>query len=346
MTGKTPKLSVVIPTLGRPILIQTLESLAASQGFEDCEVFVAGSVADLDVASKLQELLGRHPNVRHLDISFKSGDSSRKKNAGWQASTADIVAFLDDDVVVAPDWPIRIAEPFKDPAVGLVTGPSLVPDDVTGMARLAGVALASKAAGYVAERYLKAKDPMRHAKWSLIIGCNMAFRRTVLNELGGFNPAFWPGEEMIASFAAARRGYVMVFHSDAWVYHYPRQSLTRFCRQMYGYGATRIRLFRGGVEFEPTTIVPALWVLSLFVLGLGTLFSKLSFQLLLLNLALYALAAVAITLHKFAETRRPFDLLMVFIIPVMHVVYGMAEWAELLLPDYDLSEQRKTGKTV
>ena len=90
----------------------------------------------------------------------------------------------------------------------------------------------------------------------------MAYRKKVIEEIGAFDPAFWPGEEMIAAFKTEQRGYVLLFNSDAYVYHYPRQSLGRFWKQIWGYGATRIRLIRAGTEIEPTTIVPGLWVLS------------------------------------------------------------------------------------
>ncbi len=340
MSDQKPKLSVVIPTLGRPILIRTLESLAAAKGFGDIEVFVAGVVPDGPVLEKLRALMAAHPQIRHLPVSFASGDSSEKKNAGFRESRADLVAFLDDDVVVAPDWPGRIREPFADGGVGLVSGPSLVPDDVPLMARLAAVALSSKAAGYVADRYLKGSAEPRRIRWSQIIGCNMVYRRPVLESLGGFDPGFWPGEEMIAAYRAGRAGHGLMFHPEAYVYHYPRTSLGRFWKQMHGYGATRIRLLRARVHFEPTTVVPGLWVASLVALGIGALFSKLFLFLLALDLALYLAADAWITLDKFAETKRPVDLLVFFLIPVMHLSYGIAEWVEFFRPNRDLSEKK------
>lgn len=339
MNAAKPILSVVIPTLGRPILVQTLESLTRSQGFGDIEVIVAGAIPDATVLGRLNELIAQHAQIRHLSVSFATGDSSRKKNAGFEASRADIVAFLDDDVVVRAEWPVMIREPFADESVAMVSGPGLVPPDVSLMARLAGVALSSKAAGYVSERYLKGKPAPRPAAWSRLIGCNMAFRRNVLADLGGFPSDFWPGEEMITSFRATRKGYTLIFHPDAYVYHYPRHSVRRFWKQMHGYGATRIRLIRAGTEIELTTLVPGVWVLSLLVLGVAALFTPWALWLLVLDLALYALADAWITWSKFLETRRVVDLLIFFMIPVMHLSYGIAEWTELLRPNKDLSEK-------
>jgi len=342
-TGKhasnVPGLSVVIPTLGRPILIRTLKSLSEAEGFENIEVLVVGVIGDSLVGENLRRLVAEYPQIKHLELSFEFGDSSRKKNAGFDAARAEIVAFLDDDVVVAPNWPLKIVESFSDPEVGLVSAPSLVPDDVSLMARLAGVALASKAAGYVSERYLKGNEQPRQVSWSRLIGCNMAYRRPVLEEIGKFDPGFWPGEEMIAAYQATKKGHILMFHPEAYVYHYPRSSILRFWKQMHGYGATRIRLLRGGVDFEPTTIVPALWVLSLFILGVGAFFSKWFFYLLLVDLALYFIAVLWITFTKVLETRRGSDLLLILVVPFMHLSYGLAEWIELIRPNKDLSEK-------
>jgi succinoglycan biosynthesis protein ExoA len=335
--SENPRLSVVIPTLGRPMVIRTVESLVAARGFESLEVLVVGVVRDRGVLDGLTALAAARPQVRHLPLSFPRGDSSEKKNAGFRAARGDIVAFVDDDVVVDPDWAVRVVEAFDDPQVGLVSGPGLIPDDLPLMARLAGVALASKAAGYVSERYMAGDSRPRAVSWSRLIGCNMAYRRSVLEEIGGFDPAFWPGEEMIAAYKATRR-HRLIFHPAARLHHYPRQSLAGFWKQMHGYGLTRIRLIRAGVDFEPTTVLPAAWVLSLVTLGLAAPFSKWACLLLLLDLGLYVLADALITVLKFAETRKPADLLIFFLVPVMHLSYGMAEWIELVRPNKDLSE--------
>ncbi|MBN1270394.1 MAG: glycosyltransferase [Kiritimatiellae bacterium] len=333
----------MIPTLGRPTVVQTVESLVAARGFESIEVFVAGAIPEGAVLDRLNALITKYPWIRHLPVFFAKGDSSEKKNAGWREGRADIVAFLDDDVVVAPDWPERILEPFADAKVGLVSGPGLVPEDISLIGHLAGTALQSHAAGYVSQRYLAGGTGAREIKWSRIIGCNMAYRRSVIEEIGGFDAGFWPGEEMIAAFHTQQRGYKLMFQPQASVYHYPRQSLGRFWKQMHGYGATRIRLIRAGVEFEPATIVPGIWVLSLVVLAAAAAFASLFSWLLLADVVLYLLAAAVITLIKFADTQRPVDLLIFFLIPVMHLSYGIAEWVEFLRPDKDLSEAGAQG---
>lgn len=339
-----PQLSVVIPTLGRSYLLQTVQSLADASSAGQLEVVVAGKIADVSLAQAIAQAGSAFAAFRILPVAFPAGDSSEKKNTGLAASRADIVAFLDDDVRVAPDWPRLILEPFRRSDVGMVSGPSLVPPELSGMARLSGMALASAAAGYVAERYDKGRGGLRPIKWSRIIGCNMAFRKSLLNQVGRFDPRFWPGEEMVAAFSVARAGAVIVFQPEAWVYHYPRATFRGFVRQIYGYGATRIRLYRAGLDFEPLTIVPALWVASLIVLGATASFCRWCAWLVALNAALYTLATLVITLRTFIRTRRALDFGLLVMIPVMHLTYGVAEWMEVIQPGRDLSETHKAGR--
>lgn len=326
--------------MGRPILVRTLESVLATKGAAQLEVIVAGEIRDSEVLKRVTAITAVNSNVRHISISYPDGDSSRKKNRGAEESRAEIVAFLDDDVVIAPDWPEHILKAFENPSVGLVSGPSLVPEDTNLSARLAGLALTSRAAGYVAERYRIGDSAVREIIWSRIIGCNAAYRKTVFQQMGGFPPEFYPGEEMIAAWRTQQLGHKLLFIPSAWVYHYPRQSVKRFWRQVWGYGATRIRLKRAGTGFEWTTLVPAMWVLSLLVLGLAALFCGFCTFLLKLDLTLYALIAAGIALETAVQTRRLRDLLVFFMIPVMHMSYGLAEWLEFFRPNRDFGDNR------
>jgi cellulose synthase/poly-beta-1,6-N-acetylglucosamine synthase-like glycosyltransferase len=332
--------------------VQTLHSLSKCIGFERLDIYVCGVLKEPNVLREVSELTSKFPNIRHLSVSYPIGDSSEKKNAGAREAKTDIVVFLDDDVVVAPDWPQKITAVFADPAVGICSGPSLVPPDVGLWARLAGLALASPAAGYVAFRYNSARAEPLQIKWSKIIGCNMAYRKTVWEQIKGFPADFWPGEEMIAAFRVQQAGHKLMFHPDAWVYHYPRQHWQKFWKQMHGYGATRIRLIRASVENEPTTLLPMFWVLSLILLiplALAPLPAHLSILargLLAMDLAIYGISVVLITIFMLRQpSRRAVDALLIFVIPVMHLAYGFGSWVEFFRPNKDLSEPAVTSAT-
>ncbi|MBU1200201.1 glycosyltransferase [Patescibacteria group bacterium] len=97
-----PKLSVVICTKGRDeTLKETLESLK-KQSFKNWELVV----------------------VRETPLS-------KARDLGWRRSKGEIVAWIDDDVVLDKDWAknlVKIFDENKD--VGGVSGPTIVPADL------------------------------------------------------------------------------------------------------------------------------------------------------------------------------------------------------------------------
>lgn len=93
-----PTVSVVVPTIGRPILSEVVGRAVEQNSFE---VIV---VADAN-AIRVREILGASgldvgPRVRIVDGSGQGAALARQ--AGADLATGDIVLFLDDDVVPAP----------------------------------------------------------------------------------------------------------------------------------------------------------------------------------------------------------------------------------------------------
>ena len=342
-------LTVVIPTLGRETVVGTVRSLLAAEGGGRMEIIVAGRIRDAAVKGALDALRREHGNVRHLEVEYAKGDSSRKKNEGARAGHGAFVAFVDDDVVVAEDWARRILEPFEDGKVGLVSGPGLVPKDLNEWGRQAGLALSSGGAGFVARRYRGGAGEAYVIGWDEVIGCNAVYRRAAFEAVGGFPEEFYPGEEMLAAWRAESAGWGLRFAPSARVWHYPRQSPRRFWRQIRSYGATRIRLMRAGVPRHWLVLVPGLWVAVTAVLALWALAGAVApgwagaaawwgRMLLAADLGAYGVVTFLMTVAMVISTRRGVDFLMWPMLWVMHTAYGVGEWEELLRGARDWSE--------
>jgi len=65
----SPNLSIVIPTMGRPILVRTLESVLATKGADQLEVIVVGEIPEAGVLQKVTAIVSANTNVRHIAIS-------------------------------------------------------------------------------------------------------------------------------------------------------------------------------------------------------------------------------------------------------------------------------------
>ncbi|ANZ40115.1 transferase [Lentzea guizhouensis] len=140
--------SVVIPTIGRAGLSPLLEVLDNDQGPAPCEVIV-------------------------VDDSETRLGPAAARNAGWRAARGDWVAFLDDDVVLPPDWKAQLARDLE----GLA-------DDVAATQARIIVPLPSNRRPTDAER---GTAGLADALW---ITADMAYRRSVLQRTGGFDERF------------------------------------------------------------------------------------------------------------------------------------------------------------
>lgn len=104
---------------------------------------------------------------------------SGARNTGLALASGDVVAFLDDDAVAAPDWSRRLLDAYGDPRV-VGTGGLAVPNwqaDIPGW--LPSEFLWTVGCSY---RGLPTEAaPIRNP-----IGANMSFRREVFDRVGGF----------------------------------------------------------------------------------------------------------------------------------------------------------------
>lgn len=339
MNSSAVDLSIVIATLGRPTLRRTLETLNEVQGRPRLEIIVVGHLLDPDTAAFVRQCCATDKSIVHLDVGFPSGDMSRKRNEGANVARAAWIAFIDDDVAVPSTWFLRLSEAFTNPSVGLVSGPSLIPDDLALMPRLAGLALSSPAAGRVADRYLGSDQSPRTCRWSGVIGCNMAFRKEVLEEIGLFDPRFGPGDDLLAGWKVVSKGHHVMIAPAAGLLHYPRATLKGFYRQIHGYGAARVRLIRFGLPIEGSPLVPLIALIVFLGLLLAVPFVRQSLYVVAFGLSAYALVLLFSTARVIGRTRRPEDAWVAFAIPLMHFAYGMGSLLELFSPDTDLSEK-------
>jgi hypothetical protein len=101
------------------------------------------------------------------------------RNSGFQAASGSIVAFIDDDAVPSPQWLPTLAEWYGDPDVAGVGG-SVEP--VWTPARPAW--FPREFDWVVGCSYLGQPETPQEVR--NLFGCNMSYRRELLDELGGF----------------------------------------------------------------------------------------------------------------------------------------------------------------
>lgn len=104
---------------------------------------------------------------------------SGARNTGITASTGDIIAFIDEDAMAAPDWLARIAAAYTDPEM-MAVGGSIAPQWMTGKPNW----FPDEFNWVVGCTYRGM--PETRASIRNLIGCNMSIRRSVFDAVGGF----------------------------------------------------------------------------------------------------------------------------------------------------------------
>lgn len=177
-----------------------------------------------------------------------AGLSAARNLAAREASGA-VVAFIDDDARPHPLWLRYLREAFaRGPQVGAAGGPNLAPAPVNLQN-----ALITACPGNPTHVLL---DDVTAEH---LPGCNLAIRRDLLLEIGGFDEQFrTAGDDVDICWRLREAGYELAFHAAACVAHDRRAEVRGFIRQQSGYGQAEGDLYRKhpdrfgrhGIEWE------------------------------------------------------------------------------------------------
>ncbi|HKA50049.1 MAG TPA: glycosyltransferase [Candidatus Dormibacteraeota bacterium] len=215
-----PRVSVVVCGYNaQPYLDRCLASAVASD-YPALDVLYCddGSTDDSVAAAR------RHP-VTVIELPHQGLATAR--NAGLEASSGEIVAYLDADAECHPEWPYHLALSLEDPVVAAAGGPNL-PFPNAGLVERA---VASAPGGPV--HVLIGDDRAEH-----VPGCNMAVRRTALKGIGGFHTPFVAaGDDVDICWRLLDSGQQIGFAAAAQVRHHARPRVRAYLRQQRTYGA-------------------------------------------------------------------------------------------------------------
>lgn len=103
-----PRLSVVVPTCGRPAMLQRCIDalLAQTLDAQQWELIVVDDARRDDTANQLERVrrsTGGAAALRYLRPNGTRGPAAAR-NCGWRAARGEVIAFTDDDTVPDVDW--------------------------------------------------------------------------------------------------------------------------------------------------------------------------------------------------------------------------------------------------
>ena len=213
------KLSVIICTSGRPkSLKKALQSLS-NQSFKDLEILV----------------IKESPLVKARDL-------------GWRKAKGEIVAWIDDDVIVDKNWAKNLVKIFEENTdIGGVSGPTIVPEDLLKNRLVFWWYGKKNLAAKLWVKLILDNKPFNVGKitkigwWSpgsnfksclrlkglqsvdYLEACNMSLRRKLVEQAGGFDLRFKGTSEwceLDLSMRVKKLGYRLVWSSKVKVEHH------------------------------------------------------------------------------------------------------------------------------
>lgn len=224
--------SVVVPTFNRRNLLR--ESLRALQSQQAAE-FETIVVDDGSTDGTQEMMTEEFPTVQCLRNDKRGPAAAR--NRGIQIARGEIIAFTDDDCVVPANWLARLESGYMHYPVAAGVGGSLIaPPEMLKSNVFARYEY------FVGHQLLGAGEQEYLGGYEAPGGgtANMSYRRTVLEDVGGFDESFpvAAGEDADLNFRVCARGH-RVLYMPIWVTHMQEYSWARFKRQCFVRGVGR-----------------------------------------------------------------------------------------------------------
>jgi GT2 family glycosyltransferase len=237
-----PSLTVAICTKDRPeTLARCLKSLLNLHiSAIQWEILVIDNAPSSESTKELVESL---PDVRYVREPKPGLDFAR--NRALHSAKGEILAFLDDDVVVDCTWLEGLMEAWtENPDAAAFTG-LVLPYELVTDAQILFERRGGFGRGFQKIRYGKVLPGNNLYPCGAGIfgaGCNMAFRRDILLKIGGFDEALDTGAPLPGGgdldifYRVIRAGYPLVYEPKYLVFHQHRREYEKLRRQYWTWG--------------------------------------------------------------------------------------------------------------
>ena len=226
-----PKISLIVLTYNNlNYTRQCLESIFEKTSYPNFEVVIVDNASTDGTPQYLQSFAETHPQVK-LVLNRENRGFAAGNNQGVQASTGEIVVFLNNDIVVTYGWLSRLVSHLRSPVVGAV-GP--VTNYAGNESRISVTYSDISGLDDFARGYTRLHVGLSFEIRMLALFC-MAMRRTVIDAVGLLDERFNVGmyEDDDFSLRIRQKGYHILCAEDVYIHHWGSASFSQLAAERY-----------------------------------------------------------------------------------------------------------------
>lgn len=211
--------SIVVCTHNRASMLADCIDSMLKQTIEKnrFEIIIVDNNSTDDTEEIAKEFVKNHNNIKYFKETIIGYSAPR--NCGWQNASGNIIAYIDDDEIAAPNWLENIEKAFQiEEKPDIVGGICMLKYDVNPpdwFIESMGGTNKNRQKGILNQRT------------DSYLGCgNIAFRKEVLEKLGGFSNDFnmkngflMMGEDTDLCQRAIKAGFKLYYDPDIKIYH-------------------------------------------------------------------------------------------------------------------------------
>ncbi len=211
---------VVVNWNRRELLRECLESLTR-QTVQDFElILVDNGSTDGSADMARAEFLATGRLRGQVVQNSRNEGFCRANNQGFAVSRSELVALLNNDAVAEPEWLERLAQAFAEPDVGMAASKVLVYESRHKIDKVGHLIYwdgqnRGRGSGEIDRGQY---DRIEEVAWP--DGCAAMYRRTLLDEVGGFDEDFFAyADDADLGLRGRLAGYRCLYMPRAVVYH-------------------------------------------------------------------------------------------------------------------------------
>jgi cellulose synthase/poly-beta-1,6-N-acetylglucosamine synthase-like glycosyltransferase len=230
-----PSYSIILPVKNEESVIGRLLDAISKARYptEKLEIVIIDDGSIDGTPEICRKYAAKLRNVKYLQRSVSNGKASAL-NYGMKHCTGDVIGIFDADNVLAEDALLNVANYFRDAKVAAVQGRI---HSINSNQNMLTQFIAYEDAVW-SEAYLRGKEVL--GLFVHLRGCCEFIRRTVLEELAGFDETTL-AEDMEISARLTGKDYRIKYAPDVWAWQESPSALKSFLKQ-------RTRWFRGHLE--------------------------------------------------------------------------------------------------